>query len=92
MRNDGWYYVGTFLVYRAWRGKGWARKLAKHLPPKCFLVPEPFDTPTLTLSQLTRFYKSLGFRRVPGSGYLHRDVTKEKRRSAKTRKKAPIRE
>jgi GNAT superfamily N-acetyltransferase len=65
--------VGSFIIFPGWRGKGWARKLARHLPEHCRLEASPFDQDNggLDFTQLVRFYERLGFRKEEGRSALY---------------------
>lgn len=69
---DDYWKIGAFFIKQEFRGKGFARRLAKHLPKRCSLYAEPFDNATsgLELKALKRFYRSLGFKTVRLGGSL----------------------
>lgn len=57
-------WIDEFVVYPKFRGKGFARRLAMHLPEKCRLCAQPYhhmNEQGLDSNQLIRFYESLGF-------------------------------
>ena len=62
---DGYWYITEFLVYPKYRGQGYGRKLAEHIPSgPCKLYAFPLLThrgPHIPEEKLLDFYKSLGF-------------------------------
>ena len=64
LREDGYYWISEFLIYPEYRGRGFARKLASHMPRKAKLLCYPLmkqGSDILQLDALVAFYKSLGF-------------------------------
>ncbi len=63
-RHDGVFEVLALLVYEPYRGKGYGKRLARHLPKRCQLQAIPLANAGdgLTEEQLIRFYEQLGFR------------------------------
>jgi len=72
--NSGHYWITHFVINPKYRGKGMARKLAEHLPPKCKLAAHPLYNldrePKLDQESLTRLYESIGFIKEQGDGTL----------------------
>lgn len=64
MKDDYW-FINKFVIYSRYRGKGFAKELAKYIPQKAKLWPYPlynFDEDNiLNHDQLLKFYASLGF-------------------------------
>lgn len=64
-------YIYKFVIYEKYRGKGYAKELAKLLPKKCWLfalpITEKINKKGLKANQLIKFYRSIGFRLKRGS-------------------------
>lgn len=54
--------VDHFCIKKHYRGKGYARKLARFLPKYCKLIACPTEPGGLNKDALVKFYKSLGFK------------------------------
>lgn len=68
LKNDGIWWIDKFYIYPEFRGKGYARKLAEHIPEKAMLLAQPLffkDQKNLDKNSLINFYKSLGFEEFP---------------------------
>lgn len=65
LMKDGYWFINKFVVHSRYRGTGYAKQLAKHLPQKAKLWPFPlfgFDSDnSLNHEQLIKFYTFLGF-------------------------------
>jgi GNAT superfamily N-acetyltransferase len=64
LREDGYHWISEFLLYPEFRGRGLARKLASHIPPRAKLLAYPLmgqPGEKLALEHLIEFYKSIGF-------------------------------
>lgn len=63
--KDGYWFISKFVIHARFRGKGFARELAKHIPQRAKLLCYPLygfnDDNLLTREQLKKFYLSLGF-------------------------------
>lgn len=62
-------HIDEFVVYPEYRGKGYARQLAQHLPKHCCLLCYPMyskalGSSILGLDALCAFYESLGFNKT----------------------------
>jgi ribosomal protein S18 acetylase RimI-like enzyme len=62
-QHGEYFKVTDFLIHPQYRGKGKARELAKNIPLKAKLQANPTG-PGLNLTQLVKFYESLGFKIV----------------------------
>lgn len=70
LQKDGYWFIDKFFVYPEYRGKGYARELAKHIPQKAKLLAQPLyvkGETVLDRDPLIQFYKSLGFEERPDS-------------------------
>jgi GNAT superfamily N-acetyltransferase len=59
--------VESFVVYPKYRGKGFAKKLARFLPKHCWLHAQPLANmpgKKLEKKDLIEFYKSIGFTEI----------------------------
>lgn len=54
--------IDLFYIKKHYRGKGYARKLARFLPKHCKLIACPIEEKSLDKESLIKFYKSLGFK------------------------------
>ncbi len=68
LKPDGYWWIDKFYVYPEFRGKGFARDLASHIPQKAKLLAQPLKVKgedTLDRDPLIKFYRSLGFQERP---------------------------
>lgn len=68
--KDGYWWIEKIYVYPEYRGQGYARELAKHIPEKASLLAQPLfvkGEKVLNKDDLINFYKSLGFEEFPDS-------------------------
>lgn len=68
LRGDGFWWIEKFVIHPEFRGKGYARKLAAHLPDHSGLLAYPMfqmKGKVLGIEPLVKFYESLGFHRNP---------------------------
>lgn len=54
-------FINAFVIYKKYRGRGKARKLAQYLPKQCKLLALPLEDCPLSMEQLINFYKSIDF-------------------------------
>lgn len=54
--------IDYFYIKKPYRGKGYARKLARFLPKHCRLIACPTEPGGLNKENLVKFYKKLGFK------------------------------
>lgn len=54
--------VDHFFIKKHYRGKGYARKLARFLPKHCKLIACPTESNGLDKENLIKFYKKVGFK------------------------------
>lgn len=63
--KDDYWFISKFVIHSKFRGKGYARDLAKHIPQKAKLWAYPLfnfkEDSCLNRNQLIKFYLSLGF-------------------------------
>lgn len=70
LRPDGYWWIEKFFIYPEYRGQGFAKDLAGHIPQKAKLLAQPLKVKgevILDRDPLINFYKSLGFEEQPDS-------------------------
>ncbi len=73
--DDGRWWVMEFVINPEYRGKGFSRELAKHIPEKSRVYVQPLDfkkggKEILDHRQLISFYQSLGFKNMTDNAFV----------------------